>query len=103
MRMDCTLGGAFDPVLCKQFWVDRQAVIMMDLERMIKLHTPTIIANALNLSTNVTQAKEEILAKVDKVKRDIEHYVVTAHSMQNSFMVYQLAGTFTLLLCLISM
>ena len=40
------------------------------------------------------------------VKKDFEKYVIKTEdqfSMENSFMVYQLAGTFTLLSCLISM
>lgn len=58
------------------------------------------------LSTTVNQAEQEISQEVDKVKKDVEHYVITTQdqfSMENSFMVYQLAGTFTLLSCLISM
>ena len=58
------------------------------------------------LSTTVDQAEQEISQEVEKVKKDVEQYVVTTQdqfSMENSFMVYQLAGTFTLLSCLISM
>jgi hypothetical protein len=58
------------------------------------------------LSTTVAKAELEISTEVDKVKVDVEHYVITTQdqfSMENSFMVYQLAGTFTLISCLISM
>ncbi|GKY93294.1 hypothetical protein MPSEU_000296900 [Mayamaea pseudoterrestris] len=58
------------------------------------------------LSNTVAQAKRDIQHDVDKVKADVEQYVLTTQdqfSMENSFMVYQLAGTFTLLTCLISM
>ena len=58
------------------------------------------------LSKTVQQAEQEISDQVEKVKKDVEQYVVTTQdqfSMENSFMVYQLAGTFTLLSCLISM
>ena len=58
------------------------------------------------LSTTVDQAEAEISQEVEKVKKDVEQYVVTTQdqfSMENSFMVYQLAGTFTVLSCLISM
>lgn len=58
------------------------------------------------LSQTVTKAEQEIEDEVNKVKKDVEHYVVATQdqfSMENSFMVYQLAGTFTLLSCLISM
>jgi uncharacterized coiled-coil protein SlyX len=58
------------------------------------------------LSKTVDQAEEDISNEVEKVKKDVEQYVLTTQdqfSMENSFMVYQLAGTFTLLSCLISM
>lgn len=58
------------------------------------------------LSATVDQAEEDISNEVEKVKKDVEQYVLTTQdqfSMENSFMVYQLAGTFTLLSCLISM
>eukprot|EP00977_Amphora_coffeiformis_P014502 scaffold4063_cov178-Amphora_coffeaeformis.AAC.4 len=67
----------------------------------------TQLQNTLHqLSTTVDQAEQEISEEVEKVKKDVEQYVVTTQdqfSMENSFMVYQLAGTFTLLSCLISM
>lgn len=58
------------------------------------------------LDQTVSDAKQEISSKVETVKKDFEQYVVRTEdqfSMENSFMVYQLAGTFTLLSCLISM
>mmetsp|Transcript_9407 Transcript_9407/g.13525 ORF Transcript_9407/g.13525 Transcript_9407/m.13525 type:complete len:781 (+) Transcript_9407:3-2345(+) len=58
------------------------------------------------LGETVKMAENEIHDEVDKVKKDVESYVRTTQdqfSMENSFMVYQLAGTFTLLSCLISM
>ena len=58
------------------------------------------------LNTTVEAAEDEISDQVSKVKRDVEQYVITTQdqfSMENSFMVYQLAGTFTVLSCLISM
>jgi hypothetical protein len=58
------------------------------------------------LSATVDLAEQEISVQVEKVKKDVEQYVLTTQdqfSMENSFMVYQLAGTFTLLSCLISM
>jgi len=67
------------------------------------------ISNQLNqtlaeLSETVQDAENEIGASVEQVKKDVEQYVITTQdqfSMENSFMVYQLAGTFTLLSCLI--
>lgn len=65
------------------------------------------LQDTLNLlNQTVKEAEDEIQEEVDKVKADVESYVRTTQdqfSMENSFMVYQLAGTFTLLSCLISM
>jgi Organic solute transporter Ostalpha len=64
--------------------------------------TDTILA----LNQTVDAAETEIYNQVSKVELDVEHYVITTQdqfSMENSFMVYQLAGTFTVLSCLISM
>jgi hypothetical protein len=58
------------------------------------------------LDNTVATAEKQIGAQVETVKKDFEQYVVRTEdqfSMENSFMVYQLAGTFTLLSCLISM
>jgi methyl-accepting chemotaxis protein len=58
------------------------------------------------LSATVQHAEDEISQQVEKVKADVEQYVRSTEdqfSLENSFMVYQLAGTFTLLSCLISM
>lgn len=58
------------------------------------------------LNATVTLAEQTIHDQVEKVKKDVDQYVITTQdqfSMENSFMVYQLAGTFTLLSCLISM
>ena len=60
----------------------------------------------LKLDTTVSAAQADIQNEVNIVKGDVEQYVRTTQdqfSMENSFMVYQLAGTFTLLACLISM
>jgi hypothetical protein len=58
------------------------------------------------INQTLTNAEQQITGQVEKVKKDFEQYVVKTEdqfSMENSFMVYQLAGTFTLLSCLISM
>ena len=58
------------------------------------------------LDTTVKAAQAEIQNEVNIVKGDVEQYVRTTQdqfSMENSFMIYQLAGTFTILACLISM
>lgn len=58
------------------------------------------------LGDTVQEAKDAISQQVELVKKDVEQYVITTQdqfSMENSFMIYQLAGTLTLLSCLISM
>jgi hypothetical protein len=58
------------------------------------------------LDDTVKKAEKEIKDQVDIVKKDFEKYVIQTEdkfSMENSFMVFQLAGTITLLSCLISM
>jgi hypothetical protein len=53
-----------------------------------------------------SSAQSQIEMEVTKVKADVDVYVRTTQdqfSMENSFMIYQLAGTFTLLGGLISM
>lgn len=58
------------------------------------------------LGDTVANAKKEISEQVEKMKHDFDQYVVTTQdqfSMENSFMVYQIAGTLVLLCCLISM
>mmetsp|Transcript_21889 Transcript_21889/g.33117 ORF Transcript_21889/g.33117 Transcript_21889/m.33117 type:complete len:613 (-) Transcript_21889:303-2141(-) len=58
------------------------------------------------LAKSVSAAEHEINAEVEMVKKDVESYVRTTQdqfSMENSFMIYQLAMTFMLISCLISM
>lgn len=59
-----------------------------------------------SLDETVAAAQTEIRVEVKKMKEDVDSYMCTTQdqfSMENSFMVFQLAGTFTLLSCLISM
>lgn len=58
------------------------------------------------LATTVAQAKREIRTDVLQVKQDVAKYANETNdkfNMENSFMIWQLAGTFTLIACLISM
>ncbi len=60
----------------------------------------------ITLNETVQKAETEIQDQVDAVKKNFDQYVIHTEdqfSMENTFMVYQLAGTFTLLSCLISM
>jgi len=63
-------------------------------------------ATITKLDTTVKLAQDEIQMEVDKVKHDVNDYVIQTQdqfSAENSFMIFQLAGTFTLLASLISM
>ena len=73
--------------------------------------TKTYVDEQLNstmieLDETVTRAETEIHDQVDSVKKNFDQYVIhTEHqfSLENNFMIYQVAGTFTVLSCLISM
>ncbi len=77
-----------------------------------KLHDTTthiqvlINSTVATLNQTVSMAQKEIQHEVDVVKSDVDEYVQTTKdqfSTENSFMIYQIAGTFTLVACLISM
>ena len=60
----------------------------------------------VELDETVKKAETEIHEQVDSVKKNFEQYVIKTEnqfSMENDFMKYQVAGTFTILSCLISM
>ena len=73
--------------------------------------TQTSIATLLTstvqqLNKTVALAQDQIHTEVGIVKKNVDQYVRTTEdqfSMENHFMVFQLAGTFTLLASLISM
>lgn len=61
---------------------------------------------AKELNDNVAQAQDTINSEVDEVKNTINEYVAITNkefAAQNDFVRYQLAGTFALLSCLISL
>jgi len=60
----------------------------------------------IELNDSVTKAEAEIREQVESVEKNFEQYMVkTEHqfSVENDFMKFQVAGTFTILSCLISM
>ncbi|CAJ1953665.1 unnamed protein product [Cylindrotheca closterium] len=60
----------------------------------------------MKLEETVDKAEQDITDSVQQVKEDYEEFQRKTNdqfSMENSFMIWQLAGTFTLLSCLISM
>ncbi|KAI2492848.1 Organic solute transporter Ostalpha [Fragilaria crotonensis] len=80
---------------------------LTDQVNYVKLNVEAQLKDTMDqLNRTVAEAEGAINAEVEMVKADVESYVRTTQdqfSMENSFMVYQLAGTFTLLSCLISM
>jgi len=59
-----------------------------------------------NFDESVQYAEKQIHSEVASMKVDVDQYVLSTQdqfSLENSFMVYQLAGTFTLIASLISM
>ena len=62
--------------------------------------------NAITIETQNSDATNRINTQVELVQSNLSHYIRTTQdqfSTENSFMIYQLAGTFTLIGCLISM
>jgi hypothetical protein len=85
---------------------ENQSELKIELET-VQADISSQLKKTLNeLGQTVADAETAINTEVDKVKKDLDAYVRTTQdqfSMENSFMVYQLAGTFTILSCLISM
>jgi len=87
-------------------WNETQARVEADM-----IHTKTEIRQVLDstkksIDESVAAAQNEIHSQVGLVQANLATYIRTTQdqfSTENSFMVYQLAGTFTLLGCLISM
>jgi Organic solute transporter Ostalpha len=80
--------------------------IRESLERVEKDVTNQLNSTLNNLQVTVSEAQEEISREVTHVKSEVDIYVRTTQdqfSTENNFMVYQLAGTFMILSCLISM
>lgn len=90
----------------KEEWNESQSKVETEMT-----NTKTEIRNVLDstkksIDETVEKAQNEIHAQVALVQDNLSKYIRTTQdqfSTENSFMVYQLAGTFTLLGCLISM
>jgi hypothetical protein len=77
-----------------------------ELDAVEQVITAKLDKTLKELDQTVQAAENEIQDQVDTVKKNFDKYKLDTQdqfSMENSFMVYQLAGTFTLLSCLISM
>ena len=84
---------------------DTKHKLLKDLQQVQTDVSQQLNATLAQLSATVSAAEDQIHDEVEKVKKDVEAYVIKTQdqfSMENSFMVYQLAGTFTVLSCLIS-
>lgn len=87
-------------------WGDERVDLLQQLQDTRADVSKQLNSTMITLDETVHKAEVEIHEQVSTVKADFDQYVLHTEdqfSMENSFMVYQLAGTFTLLSCLISM
>jgi len=86
---------------------DQERTELFDQLNQTKLFVQAELDSTMvELASTVEAAEKEINQQVDEVKVNFEQYAAkTEHqfSMENNFMKYQVAGTFTVLSCLISM
>jgi HD-GYP domain-containing protein (c-di-GMP phosphodiesterase class II) len=86
---------------------DQERTELFDQLNQTKLFVQSELDSTMvELASTVDAAEKEINQQVDEVKVNFEQYAAkTEHqfSMENNFMKYQVAGTFTILSCLISM
>jgi hypothetical protein len=90
----------------EQNMTETETYLHTELQKNEDLIQKRLDAESKELQDHLMAAEAEIDAKVQSVENDMRtNYIETKaqFSMENSFMVYQLAGTFTLLSCLISM
>jgi Fe2+ transport system protein B len=92
--------------ILEQNMTDTESYLKSALRKNEDLIKTRLDEESKELQDQVDAAEAEIHNKVSQVEEDIRTYYIETKaqfSMENSFMVYQLAGTFTLLSCLISM
>ena len=80
--------------------------VQMDVTSQLSLMDKTLVKTKEYLNISVQQAQRQIQNEVKTVKDNIEQYVAITNKQfaaENDFVKYQLAGTFTLLACLISL
>ena len=86
---------------------DSERIDLFDELNQTKLYvSEELNSTMVELDETVKIARAEIHEQVDSVKKNFDQYVVKTEdrfSMENDFMKYQVAGTFTILSCLISM
>lgn len=89
-----------------QEWNESQSRVESEMANTKSEIRQVLDSTKKNIDETVETAQNEIHAQVALVQSDLSMYIRTTQdqfSTENSFMVYQLAGTFTLLGCLISM
>jgi uncharacterized coiled-coil protein SlyX len=90
----------------KQEWNESQSKVEAEMSNTKTEIRQVLDSTKKSIDETVEKAQNEIHAQVALVQNDLSQYIRTTQdqfSTENSFMVYQLAGTFTLLGCLISM
>lgn len=83
-----------------------QQFVMMELNATQMAISQQLNATAAQLQQSVVAAQAQIQNQVQGVKGQVNQYIQKTKgqlTMQSNFMIYQLAGTFALLSCLISM
>ena len=89
----------------EEAWDHERQQLMNDLKTTREQVFQELNNTMISLDKSVKKAEHEIQDQVDIVQKNFDQYAVRTEaqfSMENNFMVYQLAGTFTLLSCLIS-
>jgi len=84
----------------------REIAVHDEMEQTKSDITSVLLTTKHDIDTTVSAATNEINNQVTTVQSSLSQYIRTTQdqfSTENSFMIYQLAGTFTLLGCLISM
>jgi hypothetical protein len=102
-----TNGDVLDELhLLEETWDDEKLDIYHQLNQTKTYVDKELNSTMIELDETVTRAETEIQDQVDSVKKNFDQYVIHTEnqfSLENDFMIYQVAGTFTVLSCLISM
>jgi hypothetical protein len=102
-----TNGDVLDELhILEETWDDEKLDIYHQLNQTKTYVDKELNSTMIELDETVTRAETEIQDQVDSVKKNFDQYVIHTEnqfSLENDFMIYQVAGTFTVLSCLISM
>lgn len=81
-------------------------LVQYNVSKQLLLMQQILMKTQSDLSAAVTGAQDSIHTEVETVKKNIDQYIIITNKQfaaENDFVKYQLAGTFTLLACLISL